>query len=201
MAKLSESIAAFMKDAVSDPMEKIQTAIERIILYSRYILVVFYIGLAFALAVYAVAFIFEVLHVAQIAISPPESDKGNFSLVMPILELIDGALVSGLIVMVMLSSYENFVGRFGDEALHDSPEWLRRLDPGSLKVKVATALLTISAVKLLQVFMDREQFSDSDIFWKVIIHLLFIASAIALAFLDRITDHSNKGGPTDPPKH
>jgi uncharacterized protein (TIGR00645 family) len=201
MAKLSESIAAFMKDAVSDPMEKIQTAIERIILYSRYILVVFYIGLAFALAVYAVAFIFEVLHVAQIAISPPESDKGNFSLVMPILELIDGALVSGLIGMVMLSSYENFVGRFGDEALHDSPEWLRRLDPGSLKVKVATALLTISAVKLLQVFMDREQFSDSDIFWKVIIHLLFIASAIALAFLDRITDHSNKGGPTDPPKH
>jgi uncharacterized protein (TIGR00645 family) len=201
MAKLSESIASFMKDAVSDPMEKIQTAIERIILYSRYILVVFYIGLAFALAVYAIAFIFEVLHVAEIAISPPESDKGNFSLVMPILELIDGALVSGLIVMVMLSSYENFVGRFGDEALHDSPEWLRRLDPGSLKVKVATALLTISAVKLLQVFMDREQFSDSDIFWKVIIHLLFIASAIALAFLDRITDHSNKGGPTDPPKH
>jgi uncharacterized protein (TIGR00645 family) len=201
MAKLSESIASFMKDAVSDPMEKIQTAIERIILYSRYILVVFYIGLAFALAVYAIAFIFEVLHVAEIAISPPESDKGNFSLVMPILELIDGALVSGLIVMVMLSSYENFVGRFGDEALHDSPEWLRRLDPGSLKVKVATALLTISAVKLLQVFMDREQFSDSDIFWKVIIHLLFIASAIALAFLDRITDHSNTGGPTDPPKH
>jgi len=201
MAKLSESIAAFMKDAVSDPMEKIQTAIERIILYSRYILVVFYIGLAFALAVYAVAFIFEVLHVAQIAISPPETDKGNFSLVMPILELIDGALVSGLIVMVMLSSYENFVGRFGDEALHDSPEWLRRLDPGSLKVKVATALLTISAVKLLQVFMDRDQFTDSDIMWKVVIHLLFIASAIALAFLDRITDHSNKGGPTDPPKH
>jgi uncharacterized protein (TIGR00645 family) len=201
MAKLSESIASFMKEAVSDPMEKIQTAIERIILYSRYILVVFYIGLAFALAVYAIAFIFEVLHVAEIAISPPENEKGNFSLVMPILELIDGALVSGLIVMVMLSSYENFVGRFGDEALHDSPEWLRRLDPGSLKVKVATALLTISAVKLLQVFMDREQFSDSDIFWKVIIHLLFIASAIALAFLDRITDHSNKGGPTDPPKH
>lgn len=201
MAKLSDSLATFMKEAAADPMEKIQTAIERIILYSRYILVVFYIGLAFALAVYAIAFIFEVLHVAEIALSPPDSENGNFSLVMPILELIDGALVSGLIVMVMLSSYENFVGRFGDEALHDSPEWLRRLDPGSLKVKVATALLTISAVKLLQVFMDREQFSDNDIFWKVIIHLLFIASAISLAVLDRITDHSGKGAPPEPPKH
>jgi uncharacterized protein (TIGR00645 family) len=100
----------------------------------------------------------------------------------------------------MLSSYENFVGRFGDEALHDSPEWLRRLDPGSLKVKVATALLTISAVKLLQVFMDREKVTDNDIYWMVVIHVVFIASAIALALLDRITDHSNKyGSPVVPP--
>jgi uncharacterized protein (TIGR00645 family) len=195
MAKLSESVKGFLQDAATDPLVKIQTAIERIILYSRYILVVFYIGLAFALAVYAIAFVFEVLHVAEMALYPPDTDKGNFSLVMPILELIDGALVSGLIVMVMLSSYENFVGSFGDEALHDSPEWLRRLDPGSLKVKVATALLTISAVKLLQVFMDRDQVSDSDIFWMVIIHILFIASALSLAVLDRITDHSKGSSP------
>lgn len=195
MAKLPDKFSSFMKDAVTDPMVKIQTSIERIILYSRYILVVFYIGLAVALAVYAVAFIFEVLHVAELAIFPPQNEKGNFSLVMPILELIDGALVSGLIVMVMLSSYENFVGRFGDDALHDSPEWLRRLDPGSLKVKVATALLTISAVKLLQVFMDREKVSDNDIYWMVVIHVVFIASAIALALLDRITDHSKKYTP------
>jgi uncharacterized protein (TIGR00645 family) len=173
-----------------NPMDALQSFIERIILYSRYLLVVFYIGLAFALAVYAFSFVREVLHVAELALFPPASAGGEFSMVMPILELIDGALVSGLIVMVMLSSYENFVGRFGDEALHDSPEWLRRLDPGSLKVKVATALLTISAVKLLQVFMDRESYSDNDIFWKVVIHTVFIASALALAFLDRITSHT-----------
>jgi uncharacterized protein (TIGR00645 family) len=183
---LSDSLKSMVKDAVADPMVRIQTAIERIILYSRYILVVFYIGLAFALAVYAVSFIFEVLHVAELAFTHVQGKEGTFNMVMPILELIDGALVSGLIVMVMLSSYENFVGRFGDEALDDSPEWLRRLDPGSLKVKVATALLTISAVKLLQVF------SDSDIYWKVVIHGMFIASAIALAFLDRITAHGHK---------
>ena len=185
MSKVKQFISA----ASANPMNTIQTVIERIILYSRYILVVFYIGLAFALAVYAVSFIFEVIHVAELALFPPKRENGEFNMVMPILELIDGALVSGLIVMVMLSSYENFVGRFGDEALDDSPEWLRRLDPGSLKVKVATALLTISAVKLLQVFMDREKFTDSDIFWKVVIHVVFIASAVFLALLDRITAH------------
>ena len=186
---MSDRIKQFLTAAATNPMDKIQTIVERIILYSRYILVVFYVGLAFALAVYAVSFIFEVLHVAELALFPPPRENGEFNMVMPILELIDGALVSGLIVMVMLSSYENFVGRFGDEALDDSPEWLRRLDPGSLKVKVATALLTISAVKLLQVFMDREKFTDSDIFWKVMIHLVFIASAVVLALLDRITSH------------
>jgi uncharacterized protein (TIGR00645 family) len=187
---MSDKANKFLAAAAANPMNALQTVIERIILYSRYILVVFYIGLAIALAVYAVSFMFEVFHVAERALFPPKGGDGEFNLMMPILELIDGALVSGLIVMVMLSSYENFVGRFGDEALDDSPEWLRRLDPGSLKVKVATALLTISAVKLLQVFMDREQYSDADIMWKVIIHLVFIASAVVLALLDRITAHT-----------
>jgi uncharacterized protein (TIGR00645 family) len=182
MSKLKEFIAA----AGTNPMDRIQTAVERIILYSRYILVVFYIGLAVALAIYAVSFIFEVVHLAEIAFF----QAGNKNMIMPVLELIDGALVSGLIVMVMLSSYENFVGSFSDDSLDDSPEWLRRLDPGSLKVKVATALLTISAVKLLQVFMDREQFTDADIFWKVVIHVVFIASAVFLALLDRISGHA-----------
>jgi uncharacterized protein (TIGR00645 family) len=188
---MSDKLSEFLTAATTNPMDTIQTFIERIILYSRYLLVLFYIGLAFALAVYAVTFLFEVLHVAELAFIPAARPKGEFSMVMPILELIDGALVSGLIVMVMLSSYENFVGRFGDEALHDSPEWLRRLDPGSLKVKVATALLTISAVKLLQVFLDRDAYTDSDIFWKVVIHLVFIASAVFLALLDRITSQTH----------
>ncbi|MFM9865806.1 MAG: TIGR00645 family protein [Micropepsaceae bacterium] len=183
MSKIKQFFAAA---AGANPMDRIQTAVERIILYSRYILVVFYIGLAVALAIYAVSFIFEVIHLAEVAFFTP----GNKNIIMPVLELIDGALVSGLIVMVMLSSYENFVGRFGEDSLDDSPEWLRRLDHGSLKVKVATALLTISAVKLLQVFMDREEYTDADIFWKVIIHVVFIASAVFLALLDRIAGHT-----------
>ena len=128
----------------------------------------------------------EVWHVAKLLVSPDDD-----ALIMPILHLIDGALVSGLIVMVMLSSYENFVGRFGDEALEDSPTWLRRLDPGSLKVKVVTALITISAVQLLQVFLDMDKYSDRQVMWKVIIHVIFLASAVALAYLDRVTAHES----------
>jgi uncharacterized protein (TIGR00645 family) len=164
----------------------LQGFLERIILYSRYILIVFYVGLAVALAIYALSFIREVVHVATLAFGPSED-----GMVLPILHLIDGALVSGLIVMVMLSSYENFVGRFGDEALEDSPVWLRRLDPGSLKVKVLTALITISGVRLLQIFMSTG-FTDQQIFWKVIIHLVFLVSALMLAYLDRMSTHTGR---------
>ena len=164
----------------------LQDFLERIILYSRYILIVFYVGLAVALAIYAFTFTKEIIHVAMLALEESKED----GMVLPILQLIDGALVSGLIVMVMLSSYENFVGRFGDEALEDSPVWLRRLDPGSLKVKVVTALITISAVKLLQIFLNTgTPLPDQQIFWKVIIHLVFLLSALMLAYLDRLSTH------------
>jgi uncharacterized protein (TIGR00645 family) len=163
----------------------LQDFLERIILYSRYILIIFYVGLAAALAIYAFTFVKEIIHVAELSITS-DGDK----MVLPILQLIDGALVSGLIVMVMLSSYENFVGRFGDEALEDSPVWLRRLDPGSLKVKVVTALITISAVKLLQIFLGDTP--DPQIFWKVIIHLTFLLSALMLAYLDRLSTHTGE---------
>lgn len=168
-------------------LETLQDFLERIILYSRYLLIVFYVGLAVALALYAVSFIGEIVHVALHLFEPKEG-----GMVMSVLHLIDGALVSGLIVMVMLSSYENFVGRFGDEALEDSPVWLRRLDPGSLKVKVVTALITISAVRLLQSFMEPSKSTDQQMFWQVIIHLVFLLSALMLAYLDKLSTHTGE---------
>ena len=177
-----------------NPMETLQSLIEHIILYSRYFLVIFYVGLAVALVVYAFSFTREVWHVMTLTFA-----KADDALVMPILHLIDGSLVSGLIVMVMLSSYENFVGRFGEEALEDSPQWLRRLDPGSLKVKVVTALITISAVRLLQVFMEIGNYQPKNILWMVVIHLVILVSALLLAYLDKVTVHETNAAPSPAP--
>ena len=51
----------------SDPgrMKQLETLIERTILASRWILVVFYIVLAAALGLYALAFVAEFLHLVQ----------------------------------------------------------------------------------------------------------------------------------------
>ena len=77
MAEPAKTQNAPAKRIVADPMVRIQTAIERIILYSRYILIVFYMGLAFALGVYAISFIFEVVHVAELALKPAIAPASN----------------------------------------------------------------------------------------------------------------------------
>lgn len=164
-------------------MNSLQKIIERTILASRYVLVVFYVGLAFALVIFAGQF---VLKIVDMTLKFPSTNETEILLAM--LQLIDKALVAGLVVMVMLSSYDNFVSKL-DAGNDEAPRitWISQLDPGSLKIKVASAIVAISSIHLLQIFMNAASFTNDDIYWKVVIHVVFIFSALFLGVLDRIT--------------
>lgn len=164
-------------------MTMLQKVIAQIILASRYILVIFYVGLAVALLAYAGQFLVKL---AGLAASFPAADDNTF--LIGLLQLIDKALVAGLVVMVMLSSYDNFVARLEDEESQQQIGWLSKLDPGNLKIKLASAIVAISSIHLLQVFLNTGSYTSEDILWKVVIHVVFIASALFLGVLDRITD-------------
>jgi uncharacterized protein (TIGR00645 family) len=161
------------------PMKSIELMIEKTILASRWILVVFYLGLAAALALYSASFVLKLAKVFMVAFTLDESE-----MILAMLGLIDAALVASLVLMVMISSYENFVSRF-DEAKVDL-SWLGKLDSGSLKVKVASAIVAISSIHLLQVFLNVDQLADSKIMWLTVMHMAFVISAVALGYLDRI---------------
>lgn len=102
-------------------MQKIEMFIERIILGSRWILVVFYLGLAVGLLAYAVAFTVKLWEGVRstLVYTGPE-------MILAMLGLIDAALVASLLVMVMLSGYSNFVSRF--DGADEVTGWLGRLD-------------------------------------------------------------------------
>ena len=106
-------------------------------------------------------------------------------MILSVLALIDAALVASLIVMVMISSYENFVGRF-DDAEKAELSWLGKLDAGSLKIKVASSIVAISSIHLLQVFLNVQQYTNDKVMWLVILHLTFVVSALLLGFLENI---------------
>lgn len=160
-------------------MKPVELFLERTILASRWILVVFYIGLGVALAIYAVSFVAKLAKVAGSVFT-----LGDADMILAMLALIDSALVASLIVMVMIASYENFVSRF-DQAQADI-SWLGKLNAGSLKIKVASSIVAISSIHLLQVFLNAQHYADSKIMWLTIIHVVFVVSALLLGFLEQV---------------
>jgi uncharacterized protein (TIGR00645 family) len=160
-------------------MKSLELLVEKIILSSRWLLVVFYLGLVAALAVYALSFMFKFWKVAKDVFTLSEAE-----MILAMLGLIDAALVASLIVMVMISGYENFVSRF-DETEADV-SFLGKLDSGSLKIKVASSIVAISSIHLLQIFLNAHQYSDTTLMWYTIIHLTFVVSAVMLGWLEKI---------------
>lgn len=160
-------------------MKSIELFIERVLLSTRWILVVFYLGLAAALALYAVTFVKKLTGFFLAAF-----DMGESEMILAMLSLIDAALVASLVLMVLVSSYENFVSRY-DTGQSDL-NWLGKLDVGSLKVKLASAIVAISSIHLLQVFLNAPEYDNDKIMWITLMHMAFVISAVALGFLDRI---------------
>ncbi|WFR97258.1 TIGR00645 family protein [Rhizobium tumorigenes] len=164
-------------------MKSLELLVERIILASRWLLVIFYLGLAASLALYAVSFIHKFYKVALGVFTMDEAD-----MILAMLGLIDASLVASLVVMVMISGYENFVSRFdeADAKNDDEVSFLGKLDSGSLKIKVASSIVAISSIHLLQVFLNMAQFETAQIMWMTLIHLAFVVSALMLGYLEKI---------------
>jgi uncharacterized protein (TIGR00645 family) len=155
--------------------------IEKTLYASRWLLTPIYLGLALTLIALAVKFFQEIFHVFSDIVAINESD-----LVLSILSLIDMTLVGSLIVMVMFSSYENFVSKIDLDEDDEKLDWLGKLDAGTLKLKVAASIVAISSIHLLQVFMGVTQIDNDKLQWYVIIHMTFVLSALLLAVLDKI---------------
>ena len=169
-------------------MKKLEHFIESIILASRWLLVVFYLGLTAALGIYAITFVGKLWDFANKMTLL--DDTGN---ILKMLGLIDAALVASLIVMVIISGYENFVSRFdAAEAKGTEIAWLGKIDANSLKIKVASTIVAISSIHLLQVFLNADKFTDGKLMWLTIIHMAFVVSALLLAYIDSVMSNTKK---------
>jgi uncharacterized protein (TIGR00645 family) len=159
----------------------IERLVERVLFASRWLLAPLYLGLAALLVVFAVHFAREIIHLFENILIAKETDA-----VLGALSMIDLVLIAGLVVMVMLSGYENFISRLDIGATEKTISWLGKLDSGTLKLKVAATIVAISAIQLLKGFMEVETLSNDKLMWLTIIHLTFVVSALLLAVMERI---------------
>jgi uncharacterized protein (TIGR00645 family) len=165
----------------------VERTIEKLLFASRWLLAPVYLGLSLALAALGIKFFQELWHTLSHILSFSEAD-----VVLSLLALVDLSLVASLIVMVMFSGYENFVSKIDMEGESDKLGWLGKLDAGTLKLKVAASIVAISSIHLLRKFMEAEKVESEVLMWYVIIHLTFVASAVLMGVLDRLTATSHR---------
>ena len=72
----------------------------------------------------------------------------------------------------------------------DEPEWLSHVNASVLKVKLGTAIIGISSIHLLKSFISAENMQSQTLMWQTLIHVTFLASAIAIAYTDRLLNES-----------
>jgi len=182
-----------------NPTAKALGPLAGLIFSSRWLQLPLYLGLIAAQGVYVVLFVKELWHLVHGAF---ELDEQQVMLI--VLALIDVVMISNLLVMVIVGGYETFVSRLHLEGHPDQPEWLSHVNASVLKVKLAMAIIGISSIHLLKTFIEAggigalplcataeagvrcASATEAGVMWQTIIHLAFIASAIGIAWTDRL---------------
>jgi uncharacterized protein (TIGR00645 family) len=181
-------------------------ALAGFIFASRWLQAPLYLGLVVAQVVYVVVFGFDLVHLVQHVwlgiVDPAHHHLDEVAIMLAVLGLIDVVMIANLLVMVIIGGYETFVSRLGVKGHPDEPDWLAHVNANLLKVKLAISIISISSIHLLATFIEvgalppsgtsqgehaEESYSLTGVIMQVVIHLAFILSALALAWIDRIT--------------
>lgn len=177
----------------------VRNGIGALIFASRWLQAPLYLGLIVAQAIYVWVFMIELWHLAEDVIAHPGSIK-EADVMLAVLGLIDVVMIANLLIMVIIGGYETFVSRVNVHGHPDQPEWLSHVNANVLKVKLAMAIIGISSIHLLKTFiavgdiglarggaLGSERYTSEGVFWQVVIHSVFILSALALAWIDRMS--------------
>ncbi len=195
-----------MSSIKTDPTRPIGP-LSQLIFASRWLQLPLYLGLIAAQGIYVYHFWVELVHLIEAAFGNQDALKAlitsmgyktgaevtalNETIIMlVVLALIDVVMISNLLIMVIVGGYETFVSRMGLESHPDQPEWLSHVNASVLKVKLATAIIGISSIHLLKTFINAANYDEKVLMWQTIIHAVFLLSAMAIAYTDRLLNLS-----------
>jgi uncharacterized protein (TIGR00645 family) len=154
---------------------------ERAIFMSRWLLAPFYLGLSLSLAVLLYDFVRRTMHLVE-HLQIVDHD----TIIIGILGLIDLSLMGNLVLMVMFAGYESFVSKLHIDDHIERLDWMGQIGFGDLKLKLMTSIVAISAIRLLEAFMDLENVDNRQLAWTVGIHVTFVVSGLLLALMERL---------------
>lgn len=187
------------------PDRRASNVLAGFIFASRWLQAPLYVGLIVAQLVYVIVFGLDLVHLVQevwLGITQPGTHPMDEATVMlAVLGLIDVVMIANLLIMVIIGGYEIFVSRIRVTGHPDEPDWLSHVNANLLKVKLAISIISISSIHLLATFIEigalppsgsitgefeEGRYTLIGVIMQVVIHLAFVLSALALAWIDRI---------------
>ncbi|MFC5458237.1 YqhA family protein [Massilia niabensis] len=187
------------------------TPLNNLIFASRWLQLPLYLGLILAQCVYVfhfwvelkdligaalgnVASLNHILDVVTVPGSVRPTKLTETTIMLVVLGLIDVVMISNLLIMVIVGGYETFVSRMNLQGHPDQPEWLSHVNASVLKTKLAMAIVGISSIHLLKTFINAGAYEPTVLVAQTVIHSVFLLSALAIAYTDRIvtTTHQSK---------
>jgi uncharacterized protein (TIGR00645 family) len=156
--------------------------LEHYLFLSRWLLAPFFIMLPFGLFALMVNTARHLLSILA-SIGANAEDR----VILELLGLIDSTLTGALVLLVTISVYENFVSGVPATRRESWPDWMGGIDFTQLKLKLLTTIVAISAIKLLEAFMDIPKIDDRDLNYYLAFHLTFVFSTVLFAYSDRVT--------------
>lgn len=183
---------AFPHPTASPAAATQQRSLGYFIFLSRWLQLPLYVGLIVAQAAYVWQFLRELWELVHGLFKDGNAET---SIMLSVLGLIDVVMISNLLIMVIVGGYETFVSRLRIDGHPDQPEWLAQVNANVLKVKLAMSIVGISSIHLLKTFISITTDANpgehsARYLWPVVIHLSFVASAVLLAWIDRIMPHA-----------
>jgi len=173
---------------VATPAQR--SSLGSLIFLSRWLQVPLYLGLIVAQAIYVWQFMVELAHIFDEVFL--HGGMGEAQIMLAVLGLVDVVMIANLLIMVIIGGYETFVSRIKLDDHPDQPEWLSHVNANVLKTKLAMSIIGISSIHLLKSFIEARDILTrptgfDELLWQTIIHLAFIVSAMALAWIDNIS--------------
>jgi uncharacterized protein (TIGR00645 family) len=177
----------------------LETRFESFLFATRWIAAPIYGGLAFGLLMLLAVFLLEI---GKNILLFPQIDVHHA--ILAVLGLIDIALVTNLLLMVILVGYSHFVSELdiGDDS--DRHGWITREDFAGLKLKLFASIIGITGIELLKEFMEISQSNPdgtipAEVSWMIAIHVTFLFTALISAIADRLSQRGQDLASPDAP--
>lgn len=154
----------------------------RFIFATRWLQLPIYLGLIIVQGIYSYKFLKSLWHLLTHL-----NEMNENAIMLSVLGLVDVVMIANLLIMVLIGGYETFVSRLHIDDHPDQPEWLDHVNASILKVKLSMAIISISSIHLLQTFLNITNVPEHQVMWQSIVHVIFLISAIAMAYTDKIT--------------